>query len=151
MKKLTYLLTAGILFVVLSTVGCKKDDGGGLSEEEQQIAALTGTWVASSVNDGTTDRTDYDGFTLTITKAMSYTTAGGPDLLPMPTDASFEFGDNVKTQIIIEPTGVNIPVSYSISSDGTQLTWNFSYTGDGFPNARANSVEGNWTFIFTKQ
>ena len=152
MKKLTYLLTAGVLLAVLTIVGCKKDDGGGLSEEEQQLAALSGTWAATSVNDGTTDRQDYDDFVLTINGTnQTYTTTGGPDLLPMPEAGAFEFGANVKTQLILEPDNANTAVSYSISADGTELTWSFSYTGEGFTNTRQSSVEGDWTFVFTKQ
>ena len=152
MKKLTYLLTAGVLLAVLTIVGCKKDDGGGLSEEEQQLAALSGTWAATDVNDGAGPREDYSDFVLTINGAnQTYTSTGGPDLLPMPKAAPFEFGTNVKTGLILEPDNANIQVTYGLSADGTELTWSFNNTGTGYENARQNSVEGNWTFVFTKQ
>lgn len=152
MKNLTYLFSAVILLIVLTTIGCKKDDGGGLSEEEQQLAALTGTWVATSVSDGVQDRQDYDGFTLTLNKDLTYSTAGGPDLLPMPKAASFVFSPtNVKSGIIIDPDDSNIPAQYSLGSDGTTLTLSFTYNGTGFDNSRTSSVNGSWTFTFTKQ
>ena len=151
MKKLTYLFSAVILLVVLTTIGCKKDDGGSLSEEEQQLEVLAGTWVATVVNDGVQDRTDYSGFTLTLNKEMTYSTAGGPDLLPMPEAGAYIFGTNVKSQLILEPNDANMVVGYTVSSDGKTLTLTFTYQGDGFTNTRTNSVNGDWTFTFTKQ
>ncbi|MBL6445976.1 hypothetical protein JMN32_06630 [Fulvivirga sp. 29W222] len=151
MKNLTYLFSAVILLVVLTTIGCKKDDDPGLSEEEQQLEALAGTWVATTVNDGVQDRQDYDGFTLTINKELTYSTAGGPNLLPMPEAGSFVFGTNVKSNIVIDPTDANIPATYSIAADGATLTLSFTYSGSGFANTRTNSVNGSWTFTFAKQ
>ncbi|MEX2335808.1 MAG: hypothetical protein WD555_00885 [Fulvivirga sp.] len=152
MKKLTYLLTAGVLLIILTTTGCKKDDGGGLSVEQEQLAALTGTWAATAVSDGTT-RTDYADFTLTINSGMTYQTEGGPDLLPIPKGTDFEFGENVKSKLILEPKGVALSYTYNISADGDVLTLNAdqTYSGPGFENARTNSVSGQWSFTFSKQ
>lgn len=152
MKNLTYLFSAAILLVVLTTIGCKKDDDPSLTEEEIQLNALAGTWVATKVGDGVIDdRQDYKDFTLTINKEMTYSTSGGPDLLPMPEAAAFVFGTNVKSSIIIEPTGANIPATYSLNADSNVLTVSFTYEGAGFDNTRTNSVNGTWTFTFSKQ
>lgn len=138
--------------MILTIVGCKKDDGGGLSEEEQQLAALTATWAATSVSDGA-PRDDYNDFKITFKKDMTYVTAGGPDLLPFPPAKPFEFGTNVKSDLILDPAGANLNYKYQISGDGTQLTLTSAstYTGDGFANARETSVTGDWVFVFTKQ
>lgn len=144
--------------MILTIVGCKKDDGGGLSVEEQQLAALTATWAATSVSDGA-PRDDYGDFKITFNKNMTYTTSGGPDLLPIPsgktTATAFEFGTDVKSDLILDSSqgGAQLHYKYQISGDGTQLTLTSAttYTGEGFANARETSVTGDWIFVFTKQ
>lgn len=152
MKNLTYLFSAAILLVVLTTFGCGEDDPD-LTEEEVQLNALTGTWVATKVGDGVIDdRQDYKDFTLTINKEMTYSTAGGPDLLPMPEAGAFAFNpNNVKGSIIIAPSDANITATYALNADSNVLTLSFTYEGAGFENTRTNSVNGTWTFTFSKQ
>lgn len=149
MKKLTYLFSTLMLLSILTIIGCSKDDDPGLTDEEVQLAALSATWVATSVSDGTNpNRQDYDGFTLTLNSDMSYSTAAGPDLLPMPEAGKYAFGTNVKSNIIIAPS---ISATYSLSDNAETLTIQFTYTGSGFENTRTESVNGDWTFVFDKQ
>lgn len=151
MKKLSYLITAGVLLITLGTTSCKKSDDSGPTVEEQQLAALKGTWAATSVSDGN-PRTDYGDFTLTFNN-MSYITSGGPDLLPIPNGAAFAFGDNVKSKLILDPNNAALGYTYSISADGSTLTMNSdqTYSGEGFPRSRVSSVSGDWQFVFSKQ
>ncbi|UII23273.1 hypothetical protein [Fulvivirga ligni] len=145
MKKLTFLLSAGILFMLLATIGCGSDDGGP-TEEEQQTAKLIGVWTATTVNDGTV-RDDYDDFTITFTQS-TYSTTGGPEgdkALPFQNSGSWSLGTPVTSSISLSSQ----PMTYGIVDD--VLTITFTYNGDGFPgNAKTANVNGDWTFVFEK-
>ncbi|UII27255.1 hypothetical protein LVD15_02160 [Fulvivirga maritima] len=142
MKKLSYLLSTGVLFVLLTIIGCGSDDGGP-SEEETQTALLNGTWTATSVTTDGSRRTDYDGFTITFTDG-NYTTSGGPDLLPFSNSESWDFGSPVTSSITLGSQSMN----YAVTNEA--LTLSFAYTGEGFNNARTAEVEGAWVFTFER-
>ncbi|MBL3656192.1 hypothetical protein [Fulvivirga sediminis] len=141
MKKLSYLLSTGLLFVLLTIIGCGSDDGGP-SEEDTQTALLKGTWTVTSVTDGEA-RTDYSGFTITFTDD-TYTTSGGPDLLPFKNSDSWSFGSPVTSSISLGAQ----PMTYTVTNN--KLILSFSYTGEGFNNARTEEVEGSWVFEFSR-
>ena len=79
---------------------------------------------------------------ITINKEMTYSTGGGPNPLPLPEASSFAFGTDVQRQIIIEPDGIAMAASYTLSADASQLTLSFNYQGSGFTNTKVESVEG---------
>jgi hypothetical protein len=41
-------------------------------------------------------------------------------------------------------------MTYSLSNSDKQLSISFTYSGEGFFNGRVETVEGPWTFVFTR-
>jgi hypothetical protein len=140
---------ATLLFVLLVSItwGCNDDDNN-LTPEQEQVRKLSGSWRATSVllNDVTVD--GYNDFLLTLTGKLAYSVSGGPDNLPFPPIGKWKLGADINNQLIIAEGSENIAAVYTL--DGENLIIDLNYTGNGFPNARAQGLEGAWTFNFTK-
>jgi hypothetical protein len=155
MKKINTILSVLLLATMfIGVTGCEDDDEPGASEQDQ-LATLNGTWKATLIVDGASDRIEDDyagGFTLTFNaETKTYATSGGPDKLPIPPTASFAIGSDAAHDLILDPAGLNLPVSYILTQGNNKLTMAFIYAGSGFPNGRPQVVEGAWTFEFEKQ
>ncbi|QSE99094.1 hypothetical protein [Fulvivirga lutea] len=167
MKKLSYLLSAAVLSLLLFSVGCDSGGDDGAPAVDQVGNTFSGTWAVDATQTGqvtfgspSQDRTDdYSDFALTITytagsEGGTASIVGGPSgvrpflgtdswtFTPVPTDAS-------TTQFTV-----------TRASDGLQITvTNFSATGmtlsfslaDGGSTSRTEAVVGSWTFNLVKQ
>ena len=152
MKTLARILS--LLILVSVTVFFAACDGGGeegKSEKEAQIEKLVGTWNAQSVIYETEASTDYDNFTITITKAssdaMTFTTSGRPagKLTPWDASGTFTFGSPVASQLV---RGDGVTVTYTVSGTNLKMTLE-NYSGTGY-QGRTETVAGDWEFTFTK-
>jgi len=145
-KELILAIILGV-FIILS--GCKKDTDSP-NEEVIQLGKLSGTWTANTVMNGV-ELEGYEDFTLTISSnpggVFTYTTAGRPELSPWPASGSWVFGSTVASQIVRESDGVIM--TYTVTD--TALTLEFDFSGEGYPNTRMKSLEGNWMFTFSRQ
>lgn len=149
------------LTFLVAVMGCLAlftscDEGGGkkLTIEETQLLALSKTWTVSEVRfEGTSDRTaEYSGMTLTVggtfvdpTTVYDYSLTNRPTLSPWPVSGTWTFDVNDPETLIIR-TEDSLPISYSVTDDQLQLT--FNYTGPGY-SGRVSAVEGSWIFLFT--
>jgi hypothetical protein len=138
--------------------GCDKgDDAKPLSQ--QQLGKLVGTWEMTSANDGT-NRDDFAGIELTLSGTFNKSNPTGPynysftGTFPNPSPwnkagGSWSFVEGSEQNSIERED--EVIVSYVVSGTSLQLT--FTYSGVGFPGgaARSNSVNGDWTFEFTKK
>ncbi|MEP2770795.1 MAG: hypothetical protein ABJH05_01515 [Fulvivirga sp.] len=169
MKKLSYLLSAGVLVAMLAVVGCKKDDGGGITPEDAAGANFAGTWAVSAASGaviydgsgGSDDRTDaYSSFALNITYAAGQgsgtyvATDGQENASPWPENGTWKFTNDTPPasadNFSIERLGDGLVVGVLISGDNMTLTFNFqdgTHTGNG----RVEAVSGDWTFNLVKQ
>ncbi len=151
---LLLLVSAGLFYA-----SCSGGDGD-KSEEEVQLDKLKSTWTLQSANDGT-DRTDeYPGMTITI--AGTFSTGGSynytstatswPSISPWKKDDAWKFKAGSVSNTIVRQSDL-IEMSYALTNSDKTLTLNFIYpeSGPGFLNSgRIESVEGNWTFVFTR-
>lgn len=160
MKLLTRILSLiTIASLALFFANCGGDDGDDTPVEKTQLGKLNGTWVIESATlEGAADpdkTADYAGFTLSLegtydedsdeTFPYDYTTTNRPDLSPWEASGNWGFGSNPKTQILRDD---GLGIVYTLGSDGT-LTLEYTFFGDGFPNAKAAEVTGNWTLVLT--
>jgi hypothetical protein len=148
-KILTFLLVLTVLFSA-----CKSNDPDPISIEDQQLEKLVATWTASSaILDGTEQPGYKDIFKLTVTGTAGaanygYTTGGRPSNSPWPSSGIWVFGTSPESQIVRDPTGDKVDMTYSVSGTELQLTFNFS--GVGYPSSRVSNVKGTWVFTFKK-
>jgi len=162
MKKLTYLLSAGVLVAMFAVVGCKKDDGGGPSADDVAGANFEGTWVVDDSQDcqvvfdacASGDRTStYSNFSLTVTYASgqgagTFTTTGPTEANPWPTSGEWEFssdspGENSFT--VVRDPGTNAEQNMEVTISETTMTVRFDYT-EPSTSGRLAAVEGSWEF-----
>lgn len=149
---LLVLVSAGLFFA-----NCGGSDPSGPSEEETQLNKFKATWTLSSASDGT-DRTDeYPGMTATFSGTFvaggtyNYTSdaTSWPSVSPWKKAGTWKFkSDAIGSKIIRIDDGQEM--DYSFSNGDKTLTIEFTYTGTGFNNGRVNSVEGDWSFVFTR-
>ncbi|MDX1629874.1 MAG: hypothetical protein R3345_14300 [Fulvivirga sp.] len=163
MKKLTYLLSAGFLVVLLAAVGCGNDDGGNLSPQDAAGVNFEDTWVvgtSGSVFFESEDRTaDYSNFTLTTVYTAgqgegTYTTTGGPTgASPWPSSGVWSFNSNEPDANAFQVTrddGLVIDVVIT----GDTMTLNFLFNDASHKTdqeGRIEAVDGNWTFTLSRQ
>ncbi len=160
MKLLARILS---LIVVVSAVTFLMNcDGGGGSEksaEEVELDKLKGTWTMTGVDlDGTDRSGDFANLVLTISGTYSsgttnpvYTysfTGSRPNPSPWPASGTWRF-QSVQNKVIIRLDD-NQVIDYTLSSNDTQLSLDFTYSGAGFAGGRVGEVEGNWSFTFSK-
>jgi hypothetical protein len=137
--------------------GCDKgEDAKPLSQ--QQLGKLVGTWELTSANDGDIRTADFPGVELTLSGTFNKSNPTGPynysftGTFPNPSPWSetgtWNFVEGSEQNTIERED--EVLVTYTVS--GSNLTLNFTYNGVGFPGGplRSNSVNGDWTFEFTK-
>lgn len=147
-------------------------DGGGKkeSEKEKQFNKLKGTWTVLAVETtapgGNTEWSDkFEDGTLTLISenfeedgsfAYTFEVDGGVSTSPWPGEGSWMFSDSNPSNNIIrldsEHSAPNLTMTYQLL-DAETLEINFQLDpGINFviPNGKVASVEGDWTFTFTK-
>ncbi|HOO10860.1 MAG TPA: hypothetical protein PKW06_13040 [Cyclobacteriaceae bacterium] len=153
MKQTGKLIMMGVVFAaLLASQGCKKKSGPGETVEDIQLAKLSKTWNATSVELDNVAQTGYDNFALTIsgtagTSLFGYKADGRPTTLsPWLSSGQWKFGASPETQIIRDPdTADELDLTYSVTD--TQLQITFTFNGDGYPG-RVSNVKGQWVFTF---
>ena len=159
MKNLT--LYVGLLMAIaglLVTSGCKDDDPKPINETQLQFEKLSRTWEVTSAKLDGVDYSDYYGdFSLTVSgtsyASMVYVTSNRPPYSCWSAGGTLAFGPNMKTSILRDHGTINeVAIGYTLTSSSLEL--HFTYEGDLLENARtngANSVTGDWIFVFEPQ
>jgi len=161
MKFLSRLLSLVVLAGLIGFyAGCDGNDPE-KSPEQQQLEKITSSWALQSANSGTDRTQDFDGLVLTV--SGSFVNEGGtynysftgtrPNPSPWKENGTWKFGANPTSEIIRDPgSDVELAMTYSVSE--TSLTIDFVIPS-GYEccpgSGRVSSVEGSWTFVFTKQ
>jgi hypothetical protein len=150
---LLILVSAGIFYA-----SCDGGDDNNKSEEELQLDKLKAAqWSLQSASDGTDRTTEYPGMTLTFSGSFS---AGGtynftsnatswPSLSPWKKEDTWKFKASSVGNTIVRLSD-DQEMTYLLSNSDKQLSISFTYSGPGFFNGRVASVEGPWTFVFTR-
>ncbi|HEY3403097.1 MAG TPA: hypothetical protein VGK59_06910 [Ohtaekwangia sp.] len=160
---LLVLVGAGFFFT-----NCGSDGGGGdeKSEQEIQYDKLKGLWTVQTVDlDGDSWNDEFAGGELSLTSdsfsengefGYSFTVDGGVDTSPWPGNGSWKFNTSNPSNTIIrldsEKGFDDLTMGYELSNSDETLEITFNLPdGVSFTIAgRTASVEGNWTFVFTK-
>lgn len=138
---------AGFAFMM----GCKKDDGGGPSEEDMKLEELAATWTLSSASLDGDDRTaNWTGFTLTATLAKTYSTSGSNDENVWPASGTWEFAGTTGAglDVLNRSDGVTINID-NVSANALDLSFTYALAKAN-KDARITSIEGNWVFKMTR-
>ena len=147
------LVSAGIFYA-----SCDGGDDPQKSQEESQLEKLKGTWnIQSVVNDATTRTDEYPGMTVAFSGTFSeggtynYTSdaTSWPDTSPWKALDAWKFDPASIASVIVRQED-DVPMTYTLSNADKTLELRFDYSGDGFHNARVESVAGEWIFTFTK-
>ncbi len=150
---LLILVSAGLLYS-----GCSGDDDPSKSEEEVQLDKLkVAQWTLQSANDGTDRTSEYPAMTLTFSGTFSaggtysYTSSATswPSLSPWKKDDTWKFQAGSVTSTVVRLSDDQV-MTYSLTNSDKQLSISFTYSGPGFFNGRVESVDGPWTFVFTR-
>ena len=149
---LIVLVGAGFFYA-----SCDGDDNK-KSEEELQLDKLRSTWTIQSVTNDATIRTDeYPGMTVTISGTFS---EGGtynyssdadswPSVSPWKAIDTWKFNPASIGNKIVRQSDLQ-EMTYVLSESDKKLQIDFNFQGQGFNNARTQSVTGNWTYVFTR-
>jgi len=158
MKHLNRVFTLLILVSAsLSYTGCSKSDDK-QSEEEVQLNKLkSDQWTLSSAKDPSDRTAEYPNMKLTITGTFSeggtyhYTSSADswPSVSPWKKEDDWKFGTGAVSSKVVRQSDLQ-EMNYTLSNNDKTLTISFTYSGPGFNNARPKSVEGDWTFVFTR-
>jgi hypothetical protein len=158
MKHLNRVLTLLILVSAsLSYTGCKKDENK-QSEEETQLNKLkSDQWTLTSAADPSDRTAEYPGMKLTITGNFSEggtyhytsTATSWPSVSPWKKEDDWKFQPSAIGSGIVRQSDLQ-NMDYTLSNSDKTLTIHFIYAGPGFNNGRTESVEGDWTFVFTR-
>lgn len=161
MKLATRILSL-LVMIGLATFYISCDPGGGddKSQEEKQLIAMSGSWTLASATEDGVGRTDFLNLVLTISgtyaKDATYNysfTGTRPQPSPWPNPGTWKFGTNPLTELIRDPsTDKEIPMTYSVSGNTLTIEFNVPDGSSGWAGgaSRAESVTGDWTFVFTK-
>lgn len=145
------LIAAGVFYTSCDSGGDEK------SPEELQLDKLKFNWTLQSANDGT-DRTDeYPGMTLTFSGTFSeggtynYSSSASswPSISPWNDVDTWKFKSGSVSNAIVRQSDL-LEMNYSLTNSDKTLSISFIYSGPGFSNGRTESVDGNWTFVFTR-
>lgn len=160
MNHLTRILS--LLILVSTTVfftNCGGGDDPEKSEEEVQLDKLKAAqWTILSVTyDGGDKSADYPGMTLTLSGTFSeagtynYTSTATtwPSKSPWKKEDTWKFKPG-SVGTTITRLSDDQDMTYTLSNSDKQLTISFQYLGEGFINGRVETVEGPWTFVFTR-
>jgi hypothetical protein len=139
---LTLLVSSAVTFY-----SCTNDDNE-LTPEQKLVRQMAATWVATSVQLDDVAAEGYTDFSIAFTGTLNYSVEGGPDRLPFPTSGAWEFGTPITEFLILATGNQDLQTQYDLTD--TTLTIEFSYSGDGFVNARTKGLTGNWVFVFEK-
>lgn len=157
-----YSTIISFLLLAVLTVHISSCGGGGdepTPAEEKKLEQLKGTWELQSAMLGTDSWNDeFEDATLTIsgdyekggTYNYTFAVPEWPINSPWPEGAgNWKFegtsGSGLNTIVRLDDN-----VEMNVTVTDTSLTLTFAYDGEGFPEGRLGSVEGNWTFTFTK-
>lgn len=150
------VLSVLAIVALLGYSGCGPDPAPEESVSDQQLAKLSATWNLTGTNanvtlDGVSKKTDYNGFTLTISgtpgsSSFGYACASRPALSPWPASGTWAFGSDPATMITRDSGAKALPISYVVTANTLELT--FTYNGAG--ESRNSVVTGKWVFTLTK-
>jgi hypothetical protein len=156
MKALKFILLVASVGVLFTFSNC---GGGGSTPEpvaDQQLAKLSGTWVATSVKYNTGTLTTYSAFKLVLSgnkgaASFGYTTSGNPAAAsPWKGSGTWTFGTDPLTMMVRDTGSDKLDMNYVVNGNSLKITFNF--TGSGYQNqGRTTLVNGDWEFNFTKQ
>ena len=154
MKRINYLLSFMVLTAIMLTTSCDDGDDSGPTIQEQQLAAVLGTWATQSTSDVKLDQDDAPGdwsdFSLTFNNQNGVVATGIPPESEVFSLTSFETTGNSASQFQLIFNGASAEnASLSISGGTMELSFTLSSDTDQL-GARVNSVEGDWTFSLTK-
>jgi hypothetical protein len=147
------------LATLLTYSGCKPDDPIEPPITDVQLEKVSGTWNATGTGsnvtlDGISKKSDYSTFKLEITGNLGatefgYSTTGRPALSPWPSSGQWSFdGTSPEAMIIRDPgTGDELIMTYSVSGEQLQVTFNFTKAG----YSRTKKVTGEWIFTLAKE
>ena len=159
MKFLTRIVSVAVLGA-LATFYMACDDGGTeKTPEELQFEKLNSSWALTSANDGTDRTGDFPGLVLTVSgtfqpgQTYNYSLTGTrPNPSPWPANGTWKFGTDPNTDIIRDPGSVSeTNMNYTVTDSSLTLEFNVPEGSNGWPGGKIESVEGNWTFVFSKQ
>lgn len=159
MKFITRILSIGVLGALTAFyVSCKPDEPT-KTAEEIQLGKLVSTWALSSANDSEDRTADFPGLVLTISgtfqpgQTYNYSLTGTrPNPSPWPASGTWKFGEDANTDIIRDPGSPSeTNLTYSVNDNTLTIEFNIPSGSSGWPGGRIESVEGDWTFVFTKQ
>ena len=148
MKRIFYLSTPILLAAILGTAGCKDDDGTSQTIEEQQLAALNGTWTAVTVTQEDNPAPgDWSSFAVTFNSAqLSATFTNQPSETIVFADNSFSTSGSGITQFQVTIGSDPITAAFNANI----LTLSFTLEPDGIIGGRSKGIDGEWVFTLTK-
>ncbi len=163
MKRINFLLTAGLLVSLLVYSGCGgSSDPEPPSASEERLSALTGTWNATAnsiTRDGTPDAS-YDNFSITFggTNNADKTNVSGTattnDVTGTYPSGSWQFnGTNINSIVRDGTNSGSITMTANLTGDGSAgstLVLSFTLNADG-SGSRVAGLTGAWVFTLTKQ
>ena len=147
MRSRLSLVALAVTMILIS--GCKDKNETTQTEEEKQIAKLTGTWVLQTGSNAVTVAgndvsADWASFALTLGDG-TYVSASpdSPEVWPLPPDRTWAFGAS-NLNLLVRDDGIEITVSVT----DTSLKLQFDYSASG---GRFAGIEGNWVFNMVPQ
>jgi hypothetical protein len=158
MKHLNRVFSLLILVsAALSFNGCKKDENKQSEEETQFNKLKSDQWTLTSAADPSDRTAEYPGMKLTISGNFSEggtyhytsTATSWPSVSPWRKEDDWKFQPAAISSGIVRQSDLQA-MDYTLSNSDKTLTIHFTYAGPGFNNGRAESVEGDWTFVFTR-
>jgi hypothetical protein len=151
---LLVLVSAAVFFT-----NCGGGDDPEKSEEEIQLEKLKAAqWTIQSVTvDGGDKTQDYPGMTLTLSGSFSpggtynytSTATSWPVKSAWKEEDTWKFKSGAVGTTLIRLSD-DEEMTYTLTNSDKQLSISFNYVGPGFENGRVGSVDGDWTFIFTR-
>lgn len=170
MKKLSYLFSAAVLSLLLVSVGCDSGGGDETPAVDQVGSTFSGNWTAASVTGpqgASDDRTSlYSDFILKVNytagKATNtYTASGGPggsNVVPFANSGNWEFknptgltaGATDFNIIRKDAAGGDLAITVSNLTESTMTLTLTGYSSTVHDSYKVQSVDGDWTFTFTK-
>ena len=159
MKFLTRILSVAVLGAIASLyMACDGDDPT-KTAEEIQFEKLDSIWAITSSNDGTDRSGDFPGLVLTVSgtfqpgQTYNYSLSGTrPNPSPWPANGTWKFGTDPNVDIIRDPGSISeTSMKYTVTDNTLTLEFNVPEGSNGWPGGKIESVEGDWTFVFSKQ
>lgn len=169
MKHITRLLSLlTLVSAALFLSNCGSDGGDDKSAEEQQLDKLKFAWTlqgeTATFNGGSSnEEREFPGMVLnlsgTYAAGAEYTysvdVTEDVDASPWPATGKWKFNPANLTNEIIRLDSklgeTDITMGYALTGGDKILTITFEFDGAGYAlNGRSTSVEGEWTFVFTR-